>query len=131
MAETTPMELDPRQELTVTVERVREAASKCGDAAVVLKTLFPEAFKPKLVRPEPGDLIETTEFPGSIFVVPSPAASDKIMGGTQYESTKDTHIGCINLDNGFWHVAPLERTTILKRPMRFVERLRQQIRIDS
>lgn len=31
----------------ITTERIREAAKTCGDAANVLKTLFPEAFTPE------------------------------------------------------------------------------------
>jgi len=36
--------------LTITDDKVKEAAAKCGDAAKVLKTLFPEVFnKPILL----------------------------------------------------------------------------------
>lgn len=33
------------QDLKITAEKVREAASKCSTAAATLKTLFPEAFE--------------------------------------------------------------------------------------
>ena len=45
------------QNLTVTKERVLEAASKCSTAKATLQLLFPEAFKP--VYPlEVGDIYE-------------------------------------------------------------------------
>ena len=50
-------ETPPVSELKVTKERVIAAAAKCGDAANVLKELFPEAFvTPKVFRR--GQLIQ-------------------------------------------------------------------------
>lgn len=39
--------------LTITDDKVREAAEQCPDAAKVLKTMFPDAFPPKPVETVP------------------------------------------------------------------------------
>lgn len=54
-------------ELKITSERVLEAASKCGDAARVLKTLFPDVFNERELRH--GDVTELSK--GSRYVAVS------------------------------------------------------------
>jgi hypothetical protein len=62
-----PLEAPPVSDLKVTKERVVAAAAKCGDAARVLKELFPEAFPSPLVLGDGGTINGTSAIGPRVF----------------------------------------------------------------
>lgn len=44
----------PNKILTITEDKVLEAAAKCSEAEKILKIIFPDVFKSKIVLPKPG-----------------------------------------------------------------------------
>ena len=76
--------------LTVTDDRVREAARNCGDARNVLKTLFPEAFEPEYVEFTESNM---TEFIGPRVSGVFQGRCLYLMEGFDWEVTTDGE-GC-------------------------------------